>query len=208
MHCHLIGLLCSRWVFIPGDTKWTTNLIQIPKLLHTQEYIRSTQNYDGRWSTMTMTTSSTMVKSASPEPWLPWQYLVRSCNSTNPNRFRRSLTRAVWQGFARNYLFIAGLIIYYTYHAESSDHATSKEWWSRWPQTMALAAATSQTVSKCNNKQYYNSVLIEIYYLLSFIYFLVVCMQKNEPSSSNRITLERGHFDGLALMRLQPPFCH
>ena len=67
---------------------------------------------------------------------------------------------------------------------------------------MALAAATAtlQTVSKCNNKQYYNSVLIEIDYMLCSIYFIVVYMLKNEPSLSNRIALERGHFDGLVLI--------
>jgi hypothetical protein len=43
---------------------------------------------------------------------------------------------------------------------------------------MALAAATLRIVSKCNNKQYDNSVLIEIDYILSSIYFIVVYMQK------------------------------
>ena len=31
-------------------------------------------------------------------------------------------------------------------------------------------------------------------------------MGKNGPSSSNHIALERSHFNGLALMRLRPPF--
>ena len=120
-----------------------------PFILHTQEQYCSIQNNDGRWSTTTLATSPTMAKSASPEPWLPWQYLVGSRDATIPNRLIRSLTRAVWQGFARNYFFAGGLTIYYTYHVKSSDHAISEEWWSRWPQTMALAAATLRTVSLC-----------------------------------------------------------
>jgi len=39
----------------------------------------------------TLATSSTMVRSASPEPWLPWQYLVGSCNPTNPNLLIRTV---------------------------------------------------------------------------------------------------------------------
>ena len=137
----------------------------------------STLVHRTRWSTATLATSSTMVRSTSPEPWLPWQYLVGSCNPTNPNCFIRSLKRAVGQGFARSYFFKVGWTIYYTYHAESSDHAISKGWWSRWPYTMALAAATLRTVSKCNNKQSSNSFFIEIDYILSSICFIVVYMQ-------------------------------
>ena len=36
-------------------------------------------------------------------------------------------------GFCEKYFFAGGLTIYYTYHAESSDHATREECWSRWP---------------------------------------------------------------------------
>ena len=36
-------------------------------------------------------------------------------------------------GFCEKLIFKGVWTIYYTYHAESSDHAISEEWWSRWP---------------------------------------------------------------------------
>ena len=48
-----------------------------------------------------------------------------------------------------------------------------------------------------------NNSVTRFYFKLNkkvFIYFILVSTGKNGPSSSNHIALERGHFDGLALV--------
>ena len=54
---------------------------------------------------------------------------IPQCHYTEP--LNKVLDESCLAGFCEKLIFQRGLTIYYTYHAKSSDHAISEEWWSR-----------------------------------------------------------------------------